>query len=120
MLRQINWQKIGGKKFSKQLVFWGGLIVIIVGIYSINKKETELLENGIETEAIILSFEWGTKGIKVVEFQFKVKEVLYTGYGEVEYLPCALNERGDKDCLGTEIKIIYSSKDPKINKLIAE
>lgn len=92
--------------------------MIIVGIYSINKKEKELQENGVEAEAIISSYEWGTKGIKEVEFQFKVKEVLYTGYAQVGYLPCALTDEGDKGCLGTKVKIIYSSKDSKINKLI--
>ena len=104
---------------KKKILKWAGwsafIILIAYLFFNVLTKKNELSTYGIQTEAIITSYEWGTKGMKNIEFKFEVDNEMIIGYGQVSSLPCGIESI---DCLGTSIKITYSSRNPEIYELV--
>lgn len=71
----MNFEKIGKKKIPKW--FGWGVIGLLMAYGAVNLivSENALSKYGVKTEAVIISYKWGNKGIKDIQFQFKVDEV---------------------------------------------
>ncbi|PJA08474.1 MAG: hypothetical protein COX70_03615 [Flavobacteriales bacterium CG_4_10_14_0_2_um_filter_32_8] len=111
----MDFKKIANKKIPKWLGW--GVILILVGyiFFTVLSEQNELSKYGVETEAVVTSYTWGNKGMKNIEFKFKANNKLYTGYDHASSLPCGIES---EDCVGTKVKIIYSSRDPNVSELV--
>jgi len=111
----MDFKKIANKKIPKWLG-WGVFgILIFYGSIRLIISNNELSKYGVETEAVVTSYTWGNKGMKNIEFKFKANNKLYTGYDHASSLPCGIES---EDCVGTKVKIIYSSRDPNVSELV--
>lgn len=106
--------ELGQKKIPKWFA-WGGLLLFIIyALFDVLTKQNELEDYGVSTKATITYIHSGNKGIRNIEYEFDVNSKTYIGYGEIPWLACLPCEVTEDGCIGTEIDISYSKRDPEI------
>lgn len=113
----MNIEELGKKKFPNWIIY---VFLAFLGylIYDAIIKKNELDKYCVSTDAEIISYSWGNKGIKNVDYKFRVGNRTIIGHGSLSYLPC--ERKNIEDCIGVKIIILYSKKNPEINDMIVE
>jgi len=109
----VKLDELGQKKIPKWIVgvFF---LFILFGVYDAIIKQNELEDYGVSSKAIITYIHSGNKGIRNIDYEFNVNGKNYIGHGEIPFLTCLPCEIEEDGCVGTEIDITYSKRDPEI------